>query len=169
MIKKNCTLLKFNLYENSKRVLYFYSTAGIAQLGERQTEDLKVACSIHAHRIFLLPLSGFAGGASRVTNSPLRWTPAVHDSLLQSRFSLSLIYCGVSRRNRPFFFRSVNFFLPVYSRQLRLLFGGDGEVPRAGANGDGLLLLHETSNEFCYPLATPHHLSFPLRRPNPDL
>ncbi len=24
--------------------------AGIAQLGERQTEDLKVACSIHAHR-----------------------------------------------------------------------------------------------------------------------
>ncbi|AET03688.1 hypothetical protein MTR_8g074620 [Medicago truncatula] len=26
--------------------------AGIAQLGERQTEDLKVACSIHAHRIF---------------------------------------------------------------------------------------------------------------------
>ena len=27
--------------------------AGIAQLGERQTEDLKVACSIHAHRIIL--------------------------------------------------------------------------------------------------------------------
>ena len=27
--------------------------AGIAQLGERQTEDLKVACSIHAHRIFI--------------------------------------------------------------------------------------------------------------------
>ncbi len=26
-------------------------SAGIAQLGERQTEDLKVACSIHAHRI----------------------------------------------------------------------------------------------------------------------
>ncbi len=26
------------------------SVAGIAQLGERQTEDLKVACSIHAHR-----------------------------------------------------------------------------------------------------------------------
>ncbi len=25
--------------------------AGIAQLGERQTEDLKVACSIHAHRM----------------------------------------------------------------------------------------------------------------------
>ncbi|AES89661.1 hypothetical protein MTR_4g078300 [Medicago truncatula] len=24
--------------------------SGIAQLGERQTEDLKVACSIHAHR-----------------------------------------------------------------------------------------------------------------------
>jgi hypothetical protein len=32
--------------------MYFCSTeAGIAQLGERQTEDLKVACSIHAHRI----------------------------------------------------------------------------------------------------------------------
>jgi hypothetical protein len=29
--------------------------AGIAQLGERQTEDLKVACSIHAHRIFFRP------------------------------------------------------------------------------------------------------------------
>ena len=28
--------------------------AGIAQLGERQTEDLKVACSIHAHRILLV-------------------------------------------------------------------------------------------------------------------
>ena len=28
--------------------------AGIAQLGERQTEDLKVACSIHAHRIRLV-------------------------------------------------------------------------------------------------------------------
>ena len=27
--------------------------AGIAQLGERQTEDLKVACSIHAHRTFV--------------------------------------------------------------------------------------------------------------------
>ena len=26
--------------------------AGIAQLGEHQTEDLKVACSIHAHRTF---------------------------------------------------------------------------------------------------------------------
>ena len=26
------------------------NNAGIAQLGERQTEDLKVACSIHAHR-----------------------------------------------------------------------------------------------------------------------
>ncbi|KAI3673853.1 hypothetical protein L6452_39983 [Arctium lappa] len=25
--------------------------AGIAQLGERQTEDLKVTCSIHVHRI----------------------------------------------------------------------------------------------------------------------
>jgi hypothetical protein len=34
--------------------------AGIAQLGERQTEDLKVACSIHAHRThvfcFIFPL-----------------------------------------------------------------------------------------------------------------
>jgi hypothetical protein len=29
----------------------FHQQAGIAQLGERQTEDLKVACSIHAHRI----------------------------------------------------------------------------------------------------------------------
>ena len=28
--------------------------AGIAQLGERQTEDLKVACSIHAHRIICI-------------------------------------------------------------------------------------------------------------------
>ena len=28
--------------------------AGIAQLGERQTEDLKVACSIHAHRKIVL-------------------------------------------------------------------------------------------------------------------
>ncbi|KAI3922953.1 hypothetical protein MKW98_007084 [Papaver atlanticum] len=36
------------------------SIAGIAQLGERQTEDLKVACSIHAHRIFFsLTLSLF--------------------------------------------------------------------------------------------------------------
>ncbi|KAJ0049682.1 hypothetical protein Pint_16406 [Pistacia integerrima] len=30
-----------------------YQFAGIAQLGERQTEDLKVACSIHAHRTHL--------------------------------------------------------------------------------------------------------------------
>ena len=30
----------------------FTQLAGIAQLGERQTEDLKVACSIHAHRNF---------------------------------------------------------------------------------------------------------------------
>ncbi|PON69412.1 hypothetical protein PanWU01x14_088530, partial [Parasponia andersonii] len=30
---------------------------GIAQLGERQTEDLKVACSIHAHRIFKILFS----------------------------------------------------------------------------------------------------------------
>ncbi|KAL0443063.1 UNVERIFIED_CONTAM: hypothetical protein Slati_2029000 [Sesamum latifolium] len=36
---------------------YEKATAGIAQLGERQTEDLKVACSIHAHRILhFLPL-----------------------------------------------------------------------------------------------------------------
>lgn len=27
--------------------------AGIAQLGEHQIEDLKVACSIHAHRTYL--------------------------------------------------------------------------------------------------------------------
>ncbi|KAK4765868.1 hypothetical protein SAY87_007510 [Trapa incisa] len=32
----------------------FNQRAGIAQLGERQTEDLKVACSIHAHRIFYI-------------------------------------------------------------------------------------------------------------------
>ncbi|KAK8627221.1 hypothetical protein V6N13_134840 [Hibiscus sabdariffa] len=30
--------------------LIYEAVAGIAQLGERQTEDLKVACSIHAHR-----------------------------------------------------------------------------------------------------------------------
>ena len=36
------------------------SKAGIAQLGERQTEDLKVACSIHAHRnVFILFLNLF--------------------------------------------------------------------------------------------------------------
>jgi len=29
-------------------------TAGIAQLGERQTEDLKVSCSIHDFRTFPL-------------------------------------------------------------------------------------------------------------------
>jgi hypothetical protein len=28
--------------------------AGIAQLGERQTEDLKVTCSIHVHRILFI-------------------------------------------------------------------------------------------------------------------
>ena len=38
-----------------------HTKAGIAQLGERQTEDLKVACSIHAHRIVLFcPLSFFS-------------------------------------------------------------------------------------------------------------
>jgi hypothetical protein len=31
--------------------LVVYTNILIAQLGERQTEDLKVACSIHAHRI----------------------------------------------------------------------------------------------------------------------
>ena len=32
--------------------------AGIAQLGERQTEDLKVTCSIHVHRTwFMAPYS----------------------------------------------------------------------------------------------------------------
>ncbi|KAI3683565.1 hypothetical protein L1987_84073 [Smallanthus sonchifolius] len=30
-----------------------FHLAGIAQLGERQTEDLKVTCSIHVHRIFV--------------------------------------------------------------------------------------------------------------------
>ncbi|KAL4290434.1 hypothetical protein GQ457_14G024330 [Hibiscus cannabinus] len=30
------------------------SSAGIAQLGERQTEDLKVTCSIHVHRMIFL-------------------------------------------------------------------------------------------------------------------
>ncbi|KAL1819608.1 hypothetical protein ACET3Z_014477 [Daucus carota] len=30
------------------------TVAGIAQLGERQTEDLKVTCSIHVHRIYAL-------------------------------------------------------------------------------------------------------------------
>jgi hypothetical protein len=34
--------------------------AGIAQLGERQTEDLKVACSIHAHRIVTYSFLFFA-------------------------------------------------------------------------------------------------------------
>ena len=33
--------------------------AGIAQLGERQTEDLKVACSIHAHRIVFIIFNCF--------------------------------------------------------------------------------------------------------------
>ena len=39
---------------------YKSQTAGIAQLGERQTEDLKVACSIHAHRIFTVFFFFFA-------------------------------------------------------------------------------------------------------------
>ena len=38
-----------NYITNSKK-----SKAGIAQLGERQTEDLKVACSIHAHRTIFI-------------------------------------------------------------------------------------------------------------------
>ena len=33
--------------------------AGLAQLGERQTEDLKVMCSIHITRIFLVPFPIF--------------------------------------------------------------------------------------------------------------
>ncbi|CAL9116220.1 unnamed protein product, partial [Musa textilis] len=35
---------------------------GIAQLGERQTEDLKVACSIHAHRIVFISLKETRSG-----------------------------------------------------------------------------------------------------------
>ena len=31
-------------------ILKYVTSAGIAQLGERQTEDLKVTCSIHVHR-----------------------------------------------------------------------------------------------------------------------
>jgi hypothetical protein len=37
-------------YYNKTNMKRWYNQAGIAQLGERQTEDLKVACSIHAHR-----------------------------------------------------------------------------------------------------------------------
>jgi hypothetical protein len=36
---------------------FFVRVAVIAQLGERQTEDLKVPCSIHGHgTIFFLPV-----------------------------------------------------------------------------------------------------------------
>jgi hypothetical protein len=35
------------------------SQAGLAQLGERQTEDLKVMCSIHITRIFALAINLF--------------------------------------------------------------------------------------------------------------
>ena len=38
------------LFNDEKVFLDLHQQAGIAQLGERQTEDLKVACSIHAHR-----------------------------------------------------------------------------------------------------------------------
>ena len=43
--------------------IYFkiYHIAGIAQLGERQTEDLKVACSIHAHRKFFTTTTDHVG------------------------------------------------------------------------------------------------------------
>ena len=37
--------------------------AGIAQLGERQTEDLKAACSIHAHRVIVFLSNFFHFGA----------------------------------------------------------------------------------------------------------
>ena len=39
-----------NIHCEVKHFGVFWHVAGIAQLGERQTEDLKVACSIHAHR-----------------------------------------------------------------------------------------------------------------------
>lgn len=40
--------MNYIIHFASKRTI-----AGIAQLGERQTEDLKVTCSIHVHRIFI--------------------------------------------------------------------------------------------------------------------
>ena len=42
-----------------KYIVTLITQAGIAQLGERQTEDLKVACSIHAHRIFCISMFYF--------------------------------------------------------------------------------------------------------------
>ena len=45
VVKTHCEII-CTLFLKTERI------AGIAQLGERQTEDLKVACSIHAHRIF---------------------------------------------------------------------------------------------------------------------
>jgi hypothetical protein len=51
-----CHTLRFSTHQINVEGKH---TAGIAQLGERQTEDLKVACSIHAHRIllFVFPFS----------------------------------------------------------------------------------------------------------------
>lgn len=42
-----------NLSRSKISVLSISTIAGIAQLGKLQAEDLKVACSIHAHCIFL--------------------------------------------------------------------------------------------------------------------
>ena len=37
-------------YKDYEYQVIHHNIAGIAQLGERQTEDLKVTCSIHVHR-----------------------------------------------------------------------------------------------------------------------
>jgi hypothetical protein len=55
LVKSGVTSYDLVVYTNILIDIFyaFRTAAGIAQLGERQTEDLKVACSIHAHRISL--------------------------------------------------------------------------------------------------------------------
>jgi hypothetical protein len=59
---------------------------GISQLGERQTGDPKVACSIHAHRIFLgHPTKPIALGKFVTSNGFLSFNSGI--PLSQSRLA----------------------------------------------------------------------------------
>ncbi|KAG0461913.1 hypothetical protein HPP92_020389 [Vanilla planifolia] len=50
--RAKCSRARSQDVKKRNKLMYsvLHMHAGIAQLGERQTEDLKVACSIHAHR-----------------------------------------------------------------------------------------------------------------------
>ncbi|KAE8727569.1 hypothetical protein F3Y22_tig00005459pilonHSYRG00292 [Hibiscus syriacus] len=89
-----------NIADSSSVVTEIFC-AGIAQLGERQTEDLKVACSIHAHRIIAFLFFTFSPSLEWANNNGQSAALfLIPKSFIQSKTIVFIVLYGFHKPSR---------------------------------------------------------------------